>query len=103
LPLFLNITSLSAHLQTVWILVQRNADWKPLQFLAFAFFYRVFEKLKSFEPEVAPVLNVSFKKNQVYLFFVPVKLVVEHLVLNISFVRSVILHIEKLHENLLQS
>lgn len=41
----------------VWILVQRNCDWKPLQFLAFVFFYRVFEKLKAFEPEVAPVIN----------------------------------------------
>lgn len=41
----------------VWILIQRNADWKPLQFLAFAFFYRVFEKLKASEREVAPVIN----------------------------------------------
>lgn len=42
---------------TIWILVQRNADWKPLQFLAFAFFYRVFEKLKASEPDVNPVYN----------------------------------------------
>lgn len=49
-----------AHLQIVWVLVQRNCDWRPLQFLAFVFFYRVFEKLKASEPEVAPVINVSF-------------------------------------------
>lgn len=41
----------------VWVLIQRNADWKPLQFLAFVFFYRVFEKLKASEPEVTPVIN----------------------------------------------
>ncbi|KAI3748461.1 hypothetical protein L6452_11536 [Arctium lappa] len=32
-----------------WILVARNADWKPVQFLSFVFVYRVFEKLKTFE------------------------------------------------------
>ncbi|XP_042491683.1 uncharacterized protein LOC122071394 isoform X2 [Macadamia integrifolia] len=38
---------------TAWILIRRNAEWKPLQFLAFVFVYRVFEKLKSFEPPVS--------------------------------------------------
>lgn len=33
-----------------WVLIKRNAEWKPLQFLAFAFVYRIFEKLKAFEP-----------------------------------------------------
>ncbi|KAL6976999.1 Protein CHLOROPLAST J-LIKE DOMAIN 1, chloroplastic [Sarracenia purpurea var. burkii] len=39
---------------TAWILIKRNAEWKPLQFLAFAFVYRVFEKLKAFEPPTSP-------------------------------------------------
>lgn len=33
----------------VWIVVARNADWKPVQFLSFVFVYRIFEKLKAFE------------------------------------------------------
>nr|XP_016515987.1 PREDICTED: uncharacterized protein LOC107832639 isoform X2 [Nicotiana tabacum] len=33
-----------------WVLIKRNAEWKPLQFLAFVFVYRIFEKLKAFEP-----------------------------------------------------
>ncbi|KAK7258645.1 hypothetical protein RIF29_24226 [Crotalaria pallida] len=39
---------------TAWILVMRSAEYKPLQFLAFAFVYRLFEKLKSFESPVTP-------------------------------------------------
>ncbi|XP_054820245.1 protein CHLOROPLAST J-LIKE DOMAIN 1, chloroplastic isoform X1 [Prosopis cineraria] len=42
---------------TTWVLVRRNAEYKPLQFLAFAFVYRLFEKLKSFEPPVTPTYN----------------------------------------------
>ncbi|KAH7691123.1 Protein CHAPERONE-LIKE PROTEIN OF POR1-like protein [Dioscorea alata] len=42
---------------TIWIFVKRNAEWKPLQFLAFIFFYRIFEKLKAFEPVTTPVLD----------------------------------------------
>ncbi|OMO72070.1 hypothetical protein CCACVL1_17961 [Corchorus capsularis] len=38
---------------TAWIAIQRNAEYKPLQFLAFAFVYRIFEKLKAFEPPVS--------------------------------------------------
>lgn len=37
-----------------WIFIKRNAEWKPIQFLAFAFVYRIFEKLKTFEPPVSP-------------------------------------------------
>ena len=48
------------HVQTIWIFVKRNAEWKPLQFLAFIFFYRIFEKLKAFEPVTTPVLDVSY-------------------------------------------
>lgn len=33
-----------------WVFIRRNAEWKPLQFLAFIFVYRMFEKLKAFEP-----------------------------------------------------
>ncbi|KAG5224088.1 Chloroplast domain [Salix suchowensis] len=40
-----------------WILIKRNAEYKPLQFLAFAFVYRIFEKLKSFEPPVSPTYS----------------------------------------------
>ncbi|CAI0464799.1 unnamed protein product, partial [Linum tenue] len=44
-------------LQTAWILFKRSAEYKPLQFLTFAFVYRVFEKLKSYEPSVSPTLT----------------------------------------------
>ncbi|KAK1409751.1 hypothetical protein QVD17_36280 [Tagetes erecta] len=33
-----------------WIFFARNAEWKPVQFLSFVFVYRIFEKLKAFEP-----------------------------------------------------
>ncbi|KAF9670144.1 hypothetical protein SADUNF_Sadunf13G0037900 [Salix dunnii] len=39
---------------TAWILIKRSAEYKPLQFMAFAFVYRIFEKLKAFEPPVSP-------------------------------------------------
>ncbi|KAJ6757392.1 hypothetical protein OIU74_026614 [Salix koriyanagi] len=39
---------------TAWILIKRSAEYKPLQFLAFAFVYRIFEKLKASEPPVSP-------------------------------------------------
>ncbi|XP_008802132.2 uncharacterized protein LOC103716061 isoform X2 [Phoenix dactylifera] len=42
---------------TIWIFIKRSAEWKPLQFLAFIFFYRIFEKLKSFEPAVSPTFT----------------------------------------------
>ncbi|XP_058101619.1 protein CHLOROPLAST J-LIKE DOMAIN 1, chloroplastic [Magnolia sinica] len=42
---------------TVWIVIKRSAEWKPLQFLAFVFVYRIFEKLKSFEPQVSPTFT----------------------------------------------
>ncbi|KAF6154787.1 hypothetical protein GIB67_032399 [Kingdonia uniflora] len=42
---------------TAWIFIMRNAEWKPLQFLAFAFVYRIFEKLKAFEPSVSPTIT----------------------------------------------
>ncbi|CAH9146804.1 unnamed protein product [Cuscuta epithymum] len=35
---------------TAWVFIKRNAEWKPLQFLAFVFVYRIFEKLKALEP-----------------------------------------------------
>ncbi|KAL6883785.1 hypothetical protein ACP4OV_011199 [Aristida adscensionis] len=34
-----------------------HADWKPLQFLCFAYFYRIMEKLKSTEPAINPIYN----------------------------------------------
>ncbi|RYR02502.1 hypothetical protein Ahy_B06g081293 isoform A [Arachis hypogaea] len=42
---------------TAWILVRRSAEYKPLQFLAFAFVYRLFEKLKSFESPATRTYN----------------------------------------------
>ncbi|XP_010244067.1 PREDICTED: uncharacterized protein LOC104587979 [Nelumbo nucifera] len=42
---------------TAWIIIKQNAEWKPLQFLAFAFVYRIFEKLKVFEPPVSPTFT----------------------------------------------
>ncbi|KAK8444884.1 hypothetical protein SEVIR_9G221701v4 [Setaria viridis] len=34
-----------------------HADWKPLHFLCFAYFYRILEKLKGTEPAIAPIYN----------------------------------------------
>ncbi|KAL9416796.1 hypothetical protein AB3S75_039896 [Citrus x aurantiifolia] len=42
---------------TAWIAIKHYAEYKPLQFLAFAFVYRFFEKLKSFEPAVSPTIT----------------------------------------------
>ncbi|KAL9381848.1 hypothetical protein Peur_024883 [Populus x canadensis] len=42
---------------TAWILIKHNAEYTPLQFLAFAFVYRIFEKLKTFEPPVSPTYS----------------------------------------------
>lgn len=42
-----------AALFTIWIVIKQTAEWKPLQFLAFVFVYRVFEKLKANEPQVS--------------------------------------------------
>ncbi|CAJ2631426.1 uncharacterized protein LOC123889638 [Trifolium pratense] len=42
---------------TAWIVVTRSADYKPLQFLAFAFVYRLFEKLKSFDSPKSSTIN----------------------------------------------
>ncbi|XP_078173480.1 chloroplast J-like domain 1 [Carex rostrata] len=43
---------------TAWIFITRSSQWRPMQFMAFAFFYRIFEKLKAFEPNVAPTYNI---------------------------------------------
>lgn len=42
---------------TIWIWIQQHADWKPLQFVAFAFVYRIFEKLKASEPASSSVVT----------------------------------------------
>ncbi|PIA36418.1 hypothetical protein AQUCO_03400360v1 [Aquilegia coerulea] len=42
---------------TAWIVIKQSAEWKPLQFLAFAFVYRIFEKLKAFEQPVSPTFS----------------------------------------------
>ncbi|KAK1283286.1 hypothetical protein QJS10_CPB21g00049 [Acorus calamus] len=41
----------------IWSFIQRQAEWKPLQFLGLVFFYRIFEKLKSFEPATSPTFT----------------------------------------------
>ncbi|XP_057778743.1 protein CHLOROPLAST J-LIKE DOMAIN 1, chloroplastic isoform X2 [Salvia miltiorrhiza] len=42
---------------TAWIFIMRNAEYKPLQFLAFVFVYRIFEKLKASEPSASPTFS----------------------------------------------
>ncbi|KAL3520982.1 hypothetical protein ACH5RR_019131 [Cinchona calisaya] len=42
---------------TAWVFIQRNAEYKPLQFLAFVFVYRIFEKLKASEPAASPTFT----------------------------------------------
>ncbi|KAK9160328.1 hypothetical protein Syun_006669 [Stephania yunnanensis] len=42
---------------TAWIIIKGSAEWKPLQFCAFVFVYRIFEKLKGFEPPVSPTFS----------------------------------------------
>ncbi|XP_074292790.1 protein CHLOROPLAST J-LIKE DOMAIN 1, chloroplastic [Silene latifolia] len=42
---------------TAWIFIKRSAEWKPVQFLAFVYVYRLFEKLKSFEAPASPVFD----------------------------------------------
>lgn len=56
---FFSSSSFVIFLQTAWIIVKGNAEYKPLQFLAFAFVYRIFEKLKAFEPPASPTYTVS--------------------------------------------
>ncbi|XP_008676766.1 uncharacterized protein [Zea mays] len=41
----------------VWIAIMGNADWKPLQFLCFAFFCRILQKLRATEPLITPIYN----------------------------------------------
>lgn len=36
-----------------WILIKRTAEWQPVQFISFVYVYRIFEKLKTFEPPVS--------------------------------------------------
>lgn len=55
------IFCVSLFLQSAWIAIKRNVEYKPLQFMSFAFVYRIFEKLKSFEAPSSPVYNVSIE------------------------------------------
>ena len=63
-PLLLKICSIPPKniylhcFQVVWIAIMGNADWKPLQFLCFAFFYRILQKLRATEPPITPIYNV---------------------------------------------
>lgn len=58
-------------LQTAWVFIKRSAEYKPLQFLAFVFVYRMFEKLKAFEPAVSPSFTVRQEKTLFFLFLFP--------------------------------
>ncbi|XP_077228846.1 chloroplast J-like domain 1 isoform X2 [Tasmannia lanceolata] len=40
-----------------WVVIKQKAEWKPLQFLAFVYVYRMFEKLKASEPPVSPTFT----------------------------------------------
>lgn len=60
-------------LQIAWVFIRRNAEWKPLQFLAFIFVYRMFEKLKAFEPPT-PTFSVSMHKIALLSFALPLLL-----------------------------
>lgn len=42
---------------SAWIIITRTAEWKPVQFLSFVYVYRIFEKLKTFEPLVSPTFT----------------------------------------------
>lgn len=55
--------------QTMWVFIQRYSEWKPLQFLAFIFFYRIFEKLKAFEPAISTTLTVGETCSNTCYFF----------------------------------
>ncbi|KAM0883006.1 hypothetical protein ACQ4PT_031911 [Festuca glaucescens] len=44
--------------EVVWIAIIGTADWKPLQFLCFGFFYRILQKLRVTEPPITPIYNV---------------------------------------------
>ncbi|KAJ7513585.1 hypothetical protein O6H91_23G005500 [Diphasiastrum complanatum] len=37
----------------IWMAFTGSADWKPLQFLIFSYMFRIFNKLKQFEPPEA--------------------------------------------------
>ncbi|KAF0929444.1 hypothetical protein E2562_021548 [Oryza meyeriana var. granulata] len=41
----------------IYISTMGHADWKPLQFLCFAYFYRILDKLKATEPAISPIYN----------------------------------------------
>uniref|UniRef100_A0A0D9XKM5 J domain-containing protein n=1 Tax=Leersia perrieri TaxID=77586 RepID=A0A0D9XKM5_9ORYZ len=41
----------------MYISTMGHADWKPLQFLSFAYFYRILDKLKVTEPSKTPIYN----------------------------------------------
>nr|GEV23807.1 chloroplast J-like domain 1 [Tanacetum cinerariifolium] len=49
----INMEISAAFASIAWIVVARSADWKLVQFLFFVFVYKIFEKLKTFEPPVS--------------------------------------------------
>lgn len=58
--------------QTAWALLSGGAEYKPLQFLAFAFVYRIFEKLKASEPAVSPSFTVCWEARKNTYFFLSI-------------------------------
>eukprot|EP00270_Netrium_digitus_P001366 TRINITY_DN11468_c0_g1_i1.p1 TRINITY_DN11468_c0_g1~~TRINITY_DN11468_c0_g1_i1.p1 ORF type:complete len:356 (-),score=85.34 TRINITY_DN11468_c0_g1_i1:488-1555(-) len=44
-----------------WVVAAKVAEWKPLQFMVFCYVFRIFTKLKEFQP---PVLDDAEKKRQ---------------------------------------
>ncbi|KAL8539012.1 hypothetical protein ACS0TY_000861 [Phlomoides rotata] len=49
---------------TAWIFIKRSAEYKPFQFLAFVFVYRVFEKLKAFESPTSPTFSEDGEQDE---------------------------------------
>uniref|UniRef100_A0A0E0M8S8 J domain-containing protein n=1 Tax=Oryza punctata TaxID=4537 RepID=A0A0E0M8S8_ORYPU len=41
----------------MYISTMGHADWKPMQFLCFAYFYRILDKLKATKPASTPIYN----------------------------------------------
>ncbi|CAA7407624.1 unnamed protein product [Spirodela intermedia] len=56
-PKDMKINLAISALFTIWIIIKRSAEYKPLQFLGFVYVYRIFEKLKSSEPAASVTFN----------------------------------------------
>jgi hypothetical protein len=46
--------------QSIWMVSAGEAEWKPLQFLIFSYMFRIFNKLKEYEPASSSISSVRF-------------------------------------------